>query len=386
MPRVESWRVPSLFIRDMLSDAKLWDGTDIQVERLADGRVRASLAEIHRAYRRRLKQENALRPRAQRIHGMRYASTERYVTLLRTIGAVAAVGTKPLSDPRLSHLRRFKPGQPPGEALQVIYERVLPPDDWRWVFPWIAAAGKTPTRPVEVPEVVTTPITPIPTFTLPERPSRAAAQALEAHLRELDIDSPGVQEEFKRLADEVEKWQEGLQGTLDEEQNKETPDEERVDRLEQQISDLGDIIDAMRGANFLDVSLALDAAFPPRKRAAPKAKPPKVAKPKGTLAERLEGEAAAFIPRIQELRQVADVTKLTRLEEDMVNFFGRVLDQVGRVKGEQKERVNALADRLERSAVGFEAAAKALKLRPGPRARREYEAALDKLLTCCPPA
>ena len=131
---------------------------------------------------------------------------------------------------------------------------------------------------------------------------------------------------------------------------------------------------------------AVRVAPPPRPltpaplRIAPPA-PPVRPRRRRTLADRMEEEAQAFSPRIEALRVQPDPQELARLEEEMLGFFDRVLDQVERARGENRQRLLALAQRFERAAAGFERARTSL----AEGRTQDYLAALDLLAQCCSP-
>ena len=75
------------------------------------------------------------------------------------------------------------------------------------------------------------------------------------------------------------------------------------------------------------------------------------------------------------------LAELASLEEDILDYFDRVLDAAERARGNQRDRLVALSDRLEGSAQGFEQAREALGLGD----LGAFEAATDVLAACCPP-
>ena len=95
----------------------------------------------------------------------------------------------------------------------------------------------------------------------------------------------------------------------------------------------------------------------------------------------MEKESQSFRPRIEALRAQPDPEELARLEEEMLAFFDRVLDAASRARGENRQRLLALAQRFERAAEGFERARTAL----AEGRTDDYLAALDRLAECCPP-
>ena len=64
-----------------------------------------------------------------------------------------------------------------------------------------------------------------------------------------------------------------------------------------------------------------------------------------------------------------------------IDYFDRVLDALERARGGQRDRLQALSNRLEGSAQGFDQAREALGLGD----LGAYEAAMDVLAACCPP-
>ena len=94
----------------------------------------------------------------------------------------------------------------------------------------------------------------------------------------------------------------------------------------------------------------------------------------------MEEEARSFQPRIEALRAQPDPEELARLEKDMLDFFDRVLDTADKARGENKQRLLALAQRFERAAEGTELARTAL----AEDRTEDYLAALDRLAQCCP--
>ena len=125
----EQWRVPGLFIRDLLETGHYGP------------------ASAHRLYRQAIRDFNSSRPRAQAARGMRYASMVRYFRLLEDLGAIQRVGTAPVSS-LFPHLQR---PQSQGEAaVQVLYQATAPPDSEAWFKPWsVARAAQGGDRPVQ---------------------------------------------------------------------------------------------------------------------------------------------------------------------------------------------------------------------------------------------
>jgi hypothetical protein len=95
----------------------------------------------------------------------------------------------------------------------------------------------------------------------------------------------------------------------------------------------------------------------------------------------MEEEAQTFRPRIEALREQPDPEELVSLEQDMLGFFDQVLDAAERSRGENRRRLLAVAERLERAAEGFGRAHSAL----AEGRTEDYLAALDILAQCCPP-
>ena len=92
-------------------------------------------------------------------------------------------------------------------------------------------------------------------------------------------------------------------------------------------------------------------------------------------------EGRGFIRRLESLRPIPPTARqdLDQLEEELLDYFDRVLEAAGPARGENRRRLAALGGNLERAAAGFEIARDALST--GDQAR--YQAAIDLLLTCC---
>lgn len=119
---------------------------------------------------------------------------------------------------------------------------------------------------------------------------------------------------------------------------------------------------------------------PTRISPAPPPAPAPTRRRRRTAADRLEEEGVAFRERIEALRVSEDLDELGQLEDDMLDWFDRVLDAAEGASGEQRIRLAELGSRLETAAEGFQRAREALAAAEGP----EYQAALNVLLTCCP--
>lgn len=366
MPRfVETWRIPSLFIRDTL----------IQLQE-------ASPSDVHKLYRDRIRKENATRPRAQQLHAHTYPTMSRYFHLLRAAGAIVQVGTKPV-DPDYAHLKRFMEGEAP--AVQVVYRMELPADAWQWVLPWQAAIGKVPEVMPTVPAVTEPTLAPpIPGFELAPRPGRSAALALIAHLRELDPDMPGAQEEFERLASALISWKADVQVTIDEELSKEKIEEEQLTLLEDRQTAIEEAIAAMQEIDFLQTMSALERAFPARVTAPPRPRLPR--RPRALTVEQVEAEATSFVPRIEALRTTESLEDLNSLERDMLDLLERLPDAWERATTEaEKKRVDIVLERMASVAEQYFAEAQeVLRRSPGLARDRAWQRVLDKLRLCCP--
>ena len=127
------------------------------------------------------------------------------------------------------------------------------------------------------------------------------------------------------------------------------------------------------------VPLLAPAVIPPAQPAAVPARPP-IRRRRRTVAEIAEEDARVFQPRIEALRTHPDPQELARLEDDLLAFFDRVLDTADRSRSDNRRRLLALGQRLERSAGGFDKARSALA--GGDAAG--YQAALDLIAGCCP--
>lgn len=99
--------------------------------------------------------------------------------------------------------------------------------------------------------------------------------------------------------------------------------------------------------------------------------------------QRLIDEGQAFIPRLESLRSISPTARvdLDRLEQEMLDYFDRLLDLAEGARPELRRQLRDLATPLERAAEGFEKARDALD-NADPV---EYQAAIDLLLTCCSP-
>lgn len=96
----------------------------------------------------------------------------------------------------------------------------------------------------------------------------------------------------------------------------------------------------------------------------------------------LLAEGKEFIPRLESLRTSTSPTpELDELEEELLDFFDRVVDTADRSRGTTRSRLSDLGGNLERASLGFEGARDALDS-GDPEA---FEAAIDLLLTCCVP-
>lgn len=114
----DEWRVPGIFIRDSLYELG-----------------RASCSQVHRLYRGRIRDENLVRPKKQRISGMTYPSMLRYFHLLKDAGAIEITAMEPVRE-ELAHLRRFTlEGAEP--AMQVLYKPIAAVESPIWIKPWM---------------------------------------------------------------------------------------------------------------------------------------------------------------------------------------------------------------------------------------------------------
>ncbi len=91
-------------------------------------------------------------------------------------------------------------------------------------------------------------------------------------------------------------------------------------------------------------------------------------------------EGRTFRARIEALRASPDPPELVSLEQDMVNYFNRVVDAAESARGENRTPLLALGQRLDGAIEGFEQAREAL----GAGNTAGYLEALDVLAACCP--
>lgn len=82
-------------------------------------------------------------------------------------------------------------------------------------------------------------------------------------------------------------------------------------------------------------------------------------------------------PSVESLRD--DPTNLDNIEADLLSIFDEAADAVDRTRGEERERVEALAQRLERAAEGFDR----MRLGLATNNRVTYLEALEIVLACC---
>lgn len=117
--------------------------------------------------------------------------------------------------------------------------------------------------PLPPPEA---PPTGVPPFTLAERPGRGAAQQLIRYLRrldELEPEAPEVQEEMARLARDLEEWMELISDAYTREEEKDEPDDERLEALQEMSDALVDAQSALEEGEGPEAIEALERSFPP---------------------------------------------------------------------------------------------------------------------------
>ena len=323
----------------------------------------------------------------------------KYIWLLKETGAIIFDGAEAISFGSAPP-RELPPDYEPscGMPAPRHYYRILDLQNPAFDKPeaiWRQRRGLAPVQPAPRPvqiRVVTQPITPapprvippapvavrvaIPPFELPPRPARRAAQQLVAHLRRLENlgpDKPEVDQEIERLEGDLQSWVDEMEEAVGKEEDKEEPNEDRLDRLQEQHEALEEAVAALGDRDVGQAIEALERAFP---AGASKTTPPR----RLTLAERMEDEARAFRPRIEALRTSRDLQELDRLDKKMVDFFDRILDTAERSRGENKQQLLALAQRFEKAAESFEQARAALT----EGRTDDYLAALERLATCCP--
>ena len=137
----------------------------------------------------------------------------------------------------------------------------------------LGASVMAPPPPPPAPEP--TPSVEIPPFDLAEKPSRAAAQSLIKHLRllaEMGPEAPEVETELERLSEAFAAWVEPAEEALGREEEKDNPNEDRLERLEEKRDALLEIQQALEDQEDLAETIAkLEDAFPPPP---PRRKPP----------------------------------------------------------------------------------------------------------------
>ncbi len=133
----------------------------------------------------------------------------------------------------------------------------------------------------------------------------------------------------------------------------------------------------------IPVAPAAPVAAPKRARAkapTPAAAPaPALPKRPRTKVGALQHEADVFRGRIEAMRGKPEATAFLQLEEDMLEFFDRVLDTATSSRGKNREILMALAEAQEAASPGFELAVEAIENDDVGAFNR----ALDHLLKCC---
>lgn len=237
----------------------------------------------------------------------------------------------------------------------------------------IAPSPPAPAPPAPPRAPATAPLMPMPEFPLEGglRPARALIKHLQA-LEVLPQDTHEMEKEYERLGEVVEEWLDAFQARLDEEEDRDRPNEARLERLQDQIDALQEVVDALGNQDAPGAQGALERAYPPA--------PPKKPREEGVSSvDRLEAMARAFIPRIEALKTTHDAAALNELEQELLKLYDDVVDQIERVKGQDKARLETLAQRLETGSAAIGEAVQAFNRRD----LRGWARGLDKLKVCC---
>lgn len=237
-------------------------------------------AQIHRAY---VKIFSAMTTRKGRpYHLATYQSFLQYLHRVKRLSLIelAREESTPRWDPATGvGWRGSKPGAP-RRYYRLTHKGRL--EEQAWEDPnRVYRISRRP--PVAVPRPIApappriappAPPTAIPPFGLADRPGRRAAQQLVAHLRrleDLDVDTPEVDQEVERLEGDLQGWLDQVEEAISREEEKEEPNEDRLERLQEQRDALEEAVSALGDR---DIGLAIDAldrAFP---TGAPRTTPP----------------------------------------------------------------------------------------------------------------
>mgnify|MGYP001563254029 CR=1 FL=1 len=266
--------------------------------------TRASVAELHREYKdaiRVAKGDVASKKLQIRQRGMSYQSFSKLVAKARYLGLLERV------------LPDGSEAPPPSDNPRVLYPAAPGTlgDKLRWLdeggdvkvgpnYYSLTAKGRGETvawddlntaysdfiflreRKSEEAPAPPPPAPVIPPFEFPQRPGRRGAQQLVAHLRNLknlDVDTPEVDQELERLEADLQGWLDQVEEAVSLEDDKEEPNQDRLDRLQEQQTTLEEAVSALGDQDIDEAIDTLGRAFPagaPRARRAAKEAPPSV--------------------------------------------------------------------------------------------------------------
>lgn len=243
---------------------------------------------------------------------------------------------------------------------------------------------------------------PIPAFSFKQRLTidgelvpaitRQNTQALIKHLeylRDLEPDTEGdlapeVQQELERLVeDEIQTWLDAVQEDLDEEEGKENPSDDRVDRLSSRVSQLEEAVQEIEGQDFEHAIDALEEMFPAvvrKERVVKQTSPPQpVSEPTtDALALRFESELQELRPAVETLRQPNLVVQAEILAA-LVDISDRLETAHDRARGARRTALEAIVERVSRALVGW--GEMETGLTEGDSAM--YLRGWERLRTCC---
>lgn len=255
--------------------------------------TRASVAELHREYKgaiRVAKGDVASKKLQIKQRGMSYQSfaklvaKARYLGLLERVSPDGSEAPPPSDNPRV--LYPAAPGSL-GDKLRWLDEggdvkvgpnyytltaegrgEMVAWDDLNTAYAdFIFLRGREePPIPGEEEEEEEAPPPPvIPPFEFPQHPSRRGAQQFVAHLRNLqnlDVDTPEVGQELERLEADLQGWLDQVEEAVSREDDKEEPNQDRLDLLQEQQTTLDEAVSALGDQDIDEAINTLGRAFP----------------------------------------------------------------------------------------------------------------------------